>query len=66
LVGFQTERFGQFLGIMMMCNVASIMMGLAISAIAPDVDTATALGMPAMIIGKCEIFAQTVAASNCS
>lgn len=50
LIGFQQSRFGFFILICMLCNSASLMMGLAISAVATDVDHASAVGVPIMIL----------------
>jgi hypothetical protein len=50
-VGFQKERFGYFILITMLTNCTSIMLGLSVSAVAADVDHATAVGVPILILG---------------
>lgn len=50
LIGFQKERFGYFILITMLCNCASITLGMAVSAVAADVDHASAIGIPLLIL----------------
>lgn len=50
LIEFQQGRFGYFILISMLCNAASIVLGLAVSAVSEDVDHASAMGVPVMIL----------------
>lgn len=50
IIGFQKERFGYFILISMLCNCASITLGLAVSAVSADVDHASAVGIPVLIL----------------
>jgi hypothetical protein len=50
LIGLQQERFGFFILITMLTNCASIMLGLCVSAVTSDVDYASAVGVPLVIL----------------
>jgi hypothetical protein len=54
LIGFQTKRFGFFMLITMLCNFTSVVLGMAVSAVAPDGEAASALGVPILIL--CVLF----------
>jgi len=51
MIGLQPHRFGWFLLIAMLCNIASINLGLAASAVSKNAEAATAIGVPLLIIG---------------
>lgn len=50
LIGLQEGRFGYYVLITMLTNFASIMLGLSVSAVTADVDQATAVGVPLVIL----------------
>lgn len=50
IVGLQPGRFGQFLGIIMLEALTGIALGLAVSAFAPSIDAANALGPPLVVV----------------
>ena len=51
LVGLNPDRFGEFVGISMLTTLVAISLGLAVSAFAPSVEAASAIGPPLMVIG---------------
>ena len=44
------ERVGLFMAILMLTTLAAITLGLSVSAVAPNVDAANAMGPPLMIV----------------
>lgn len=51
LVGLNSARFGQFIGIGMLTTCCAVSLGLAVSAAVPTVEAANAVGPPFLIIG---------------
>jgi ABC-type multidrug transport system permease subunit len=50
IVGLNSDRFGEFLGICMLEALTGVSLGLAISAFAPNFEAANALGPPLVVI----------------
>lgn len=51
LVGLNSDRFGEFVGIGMLTTCVAVSLGLAVSAAVPTVEAANGLGPPCLIVG---------------
>lgn len=50
IVDLNNDRFGEFIGILLLEIVTAISLGLAVSAVSPNPEIATAIAIPCMII----------------